>query len=29
MTPAQFATYLAEERRDLARIIAAAGIKVE
>jgi tripartite-type tricarboxylate transporter receptor subunit TctC len=29
MTPAQFATYLAEERRDLARIIAAAGIRIE
>ena len=29
MTPAQFATYLADERRDLARIIAAAGIKIE
>ena len=29
MTPGQFATYLADERRDLARIIAAAGIKVD
>lgn len=29
MTSAQFATYLAEERRDLARIIAAAGIRIE
>jgi tripartite-type tricarboxylate transporter receptor subunit TctC len=29
MTPAQFAKYLVDERRDLARIVTAAGIKVD
>ena len=29
MTPAQVAAYLAEERRELARIVASAGIKVD
>jgi tripartite-type tricarboxylate transporter receptor subunit TctC len=29
MTPTQFAKYLADERRDLARIVTSAGTKVD